>query len=263
MSGPDGGGAEDPVSGGAPLPRVHQLKARYVRRVTPDHLGERVSIRHLYDDPDRGPVPTDVVGRLVGADEGAMLVVDRAGQLTVVDPARVLASRVVPPHPRLPPEPPVGTEDAPLYRAAARVLLLDAADRILLVAHAPDPHRRVWTAPGGGLRPGEDHRDGARRELEEEIGITLEPGPWVWSRRVTFVFRGCWLDQEERWFLTRTDTADAGAAPLDDPGAVTARWWPLPELHDTDAEVAPRALADHLATLLRDGAPDTPVDVGR
>lgn len=259
---PSGGDtAGPPPSTGKP--QIHQLRARYARRVTPEHVGQRVSVRHLLDDPERGPIPSDVVGRLVGADEEALLIVDRQGQLSVLDTARVLSSRIVPPHPRLPAEPAVGTREQPLERRAARVLLLDRDDRVLLVAHAPDPTRRVWTAPGGGLRQDEDHHEAARRELEEEIGIAEEPGPWVWSRRVTFPFRGCWIDQDERWFLTRTTQAEAEAAPLDDPGAVTARWWTLEELRATDAELAPAALADHLAVLLADGPPAAPIDVGR
>lgn len=244
-------------------PRIHQLRARYARRVTPDHLGERVSVRRLLDDPVRGPVQSDVVGRLVGADADALLVVDRRGQLTVVDTTRVLSSRVVPPHPRFDPEPLVGTPEAPLFRDAARVLLLDAADRVLLVAHAPDQQRTVWTAPGGGLTPEESHAAAAARELREEIGVDAELGPWIWSRRVTFTFRGCTIDQAERWFLARVESADAEDAPLDDPGAVSARWWHATELATTDAQLAPEALPHHLERLLAQGPPAEPVDVGR
>lgn len=244
-------------------PQIRKLQARYARRVTPEHIGQRVSVRHLLDDPERGPIPSDVVGRLVGADSDAMLIVDRDGQLTALDPDLVLSSRAIPPHPKLPAEPEVGTREVPLVREAARVLLLDPQDRVLLVAHAPDATRRVWTAPGGGLHRDESHLDAAHRELEEEIGIDVEVGPWVWSRRVTFPFRGCWIDQSERWFLARTDRADADAAPLEDPGAVTARWWSPAELAATDAELAPAALAHHLGVLLSDGPPPEPVDVGR
>ncbi len=247
----------------ARAPRIHQLRARYARRVTPAHIGERVSVRRLVDDPARGPVQSDVVGRLVGADTEALLVVDRDGQLTVVDTARVVASRVVPAHPRFTPEPFVGTPEAPLVREAARVLLLDAADRVLLVAHAPDAQRTVWTAPGGGLRPEEAHADAAARELREEIGVEATLGSWIWSRRVTFTFRGCTIDQSERWFLGRVEGADTDDAPLDDPGAVRARWWEAGELETTDADLAPAALYTHLQRLLTDGPPATPVDVGR
>jgi len=246
----------------AGTPSVRRLGVRYRRQVAPADVGRRVSIRHLVDDPARGPVPSDVVGRLAAMDDELLLIVDRAGRLHVVDATRVIASRVVPAHPRLPAEPDLGTRTAPLPRQAARVLLLDG-DRVLLVAHAPDATRRVWTAPGGGLDAGEDHAAAGRRELREELGVDVEIGPWVWHRRVVFPFRGLWLDQDERWYLATAPVVDAARAPLDDPGALRARWWPLAELATTGEILAPTALAEHLADLLRDGPPAAPRDVGR
>lgn len=245
-------------------PEVGRLRARYVQRVTAEHVRQRVSIRRLVHDPDRGPLPSDVVGRLLAFDDEILVLVDRDGRLHVVDAATVIASRVVPEHPRLPAEPDVGTRDRPLQRRAARVLLLDPDDRVLLISHAPDVDRRVWTAPGGGLEPDEDPVEGARRELTEEIGIAPVIGPWIWRRRVTFVFRSVWIDQDERWFLARLDrTTEPADAPLDDAGAIEASWWSLADLRATEASIAPGALADHLETLLTHGPPDEPVDVGR
>jgi 8-oxo-dGTP pyrophosphatase MutT (NUDIX family) len=245
-----------------PLPRTG-LRPRYVRRVEPEHAGQRVSVRHLITDPDRGPVPTDVVGRLLAFDGTALLIVDRRAQLHVVDANQVIASRVVPEHPRLPAEPTdLGSRERPLVRQAARVLLLDRADRVLLVAHLPGDGRRVWTAPGGGLRPDEAHQDAARRELLEELGLDVEPGPWVWRRRATFAFHGVWIDQDERWFLARAEL-DPADAPLDDHGTDEARWWRRDELTTTEEILAPRELPKHLSRLLDDGPPSEPVDVGR
>lgn len=242
----------------------HHLRARAVQRVTPADIGQRVSIRHLVDDGD-GPTPTDVVARLLGFDHEVLALVDRDAQLVLVDAAAIMSSRVVPPHPRLPPEPDdVGTPERPLDRDAARIVLLDPHDRILLAAHRPSADRLVWTAPGGGLRPDEDHVTAARREAREELGLDLEIGPWVWHREVTFPFAGIHLHQRERWHLTRGRADDeVAAAPLGDPGLETVRWWTLPQLRDTDETLAPAAIADHLEALLRDGPPTEPVDVGR
>ena len=88
-------------------------------------------------------------------------------------------------------------------------------------------------------------------------------GPWIWSRRATFTFRGVWIDQAERWFLARTDRWDPAEAPLDDHGIDEARWFTNDQLRADELEVAPSALADHLDVLLRDGPPDAPIDVGR
>jgi ADP-ribose pyrophosphatase YjhB (NUDIX family) len=240
--------------------RADPARARYARRVTGDDVGERVSIRHLVDDPERGPVPTDVVGRLVSHDEDLLLVVDHRRQIHAIDPERVLASRRVPPHPRREPEP-TGTRDAPLVRAAARVLLRDADGRVLLVAHRRTPHEHVWTAPGGGIRPGEDAAQAAAREVAEEVGAWVEIGPCVLRRRVTFPYRALWLEQHEQWFLARIDGLDSDQAPLDDAGIDRARWWTLDELETTDTAVAPANLAVLLRRLDADGPPEEPWDL--
>jgi 8-oxo-dGTP pyrophosphatase MutT (NUDIX family) len=242
-----------------------RLQARAVHRVTPDDIGQRVSIRHLeVTGASTPPRATDVVGRLLGYEAGVLAVVDRDRQLALVAEAAIVASRVVPPHPRLPAEPDdIGTAEHPLPREAARVLVLDDADRVLLVAHRASPTRTVWTAPGGGLRTGEDHLTAAARELGEELGIAAPIGPWIWHREVTFVYAGVHLTQHERWFLTRVEAFDPAAAPLDDPGLLTARWWDAATLRATDEVLAPGALADHLERLLAEGTPEVAVDVGR
>lgn len=231
-------------------------------RVSVDDVGRRVSIRHLVDDPDRGRVPTEVIGRLLALDADVLMVVDRAGELHAVEASSVVASKTVPEHPRLPPEPSGGTREQPLERDAARVVLLDRDDRMLLVAHAPHAGSRVWTAPGGGVRSGEDHAEAARREAREELGIEVEIGPWVWSRTATIPFRGVWLHQRERWFLARGEV-EAAAAPLVDVGIEEARWWSLAELRRSDEALAPQRLAEHLAQLLRHGPPARPIELGR
>jgi 8-oxo-dGTP pyrophosphatase MutT (NUDIX family) len=249
-------------------PAVDASRATYRQEVRAEHLGERVSVRFLVDDEETGPRPTDRVGRLLSCEDDGWIVVDREGTLHVVDPVTIIASRLVPAHPRLAAEPTgSGPEDA-IAREAARVLLLDAADRALLVAHLPGDGRTVWTAPGGGLDPGETHEQAAARELREEIGLDAPLGPWLWSRTATFTFRGIWLRQSERWFLARTEQLDAATIPLADLATDGARWWTLDELTElaaltaTTEVLAPRALAEHLGALLHDGPPDEPLDVG-
>ncbi|MGH3586767.1 MAG: NUDIX domain-containing protein, partial [Pseudonocardia sp.] len=58
----------------------------------------------------------------------------------------------------------------PGVRVAARVLLVDPAQRLLLF-HGADPHvpeKSFWFTAGGGLEPGEELLPAAVRELSEE-----------------------------------------------------------------------------------------------
>lgn len=55
---------------------------------------------------------------------------------------------------------------------AASVALL-ADDLVLLIERARPPYRGHWTLPGGRIEPGEAPEDCARREIREELGITV------------------------------------------------------------------------------------------
>jgi 8-oxo-dGTP pyrophosphatase MutT (NUDIX family) len=55
---------------------------------------------------------------------------------------------------------------------AASVAVVEAG-RVLLIERARDPYAGRWTLPGGTCEPGEAPEDCARRELAEELGLTL------------------------------------------------------------------------------------------
>lgn len=157
-----------------------------------------------------------------------------------------------------------------MVRPAARVLLLDPNDRILLIeCIAPDePDRRFWIAPGGGLEPGESAEQAARRELWEEVGdIEARIGPAVWTRRHVFDWEGKRYDQRETFFLGRTPVHGAQPAALqpDEMNFILQfRWWRLEEILDppTGTTFAPRRMGPLLQELLRDGPPPAPFDSG-
>lgn len=57
-----------------------------------------MTVRHLVVD-DGHERPTDVVGDLLAADESTFTVSRRSGEVVVVDRARVVASKLLPPAP--------------------------------------------------------------------------------------------------------------------------------------------------------------------
>ena len=72
----------------------------------------------------------------------------------------------------------------PRKRMAASVLFFDDMGRVLLV----DPvYKEPWEVPGGAVEWDESPRDGATRELKEELGLVRAPGrllcmDWVAAR---------------------------------------------------------------------------------
>jgi 8-oxo-dGTP pyrophosphatase MutT (NUDIX family) len=157
----------------------------------------------------------------------------------------------------------------PVVRRAARVLLIDPADRILLLA-ARDPAdgRVVWFLPGGGIEPGESIEQAARRELREEVGLG-EPlsmlGP-VWTRHHDFSWNGRRVVQDE-WFSVVRMNAALDAGTVQPEGAeeaffMGARWASLAELAAWPAIMAPRRLPELLTPILAGDLPGEPIDTG-
>lgn len=147
-------------------------------------------------------------------------------------------------------------------RRAARVLLVDEADRLLMF-HGFDPtrpERRYWMTVGGGVDAGESVPDGAVRELAEETGLRLDPsrlGPPVRHEVIEYLFDGAWYRQEQDYFLVRVPAFEVSTAGFDEHERAYLdghRWWTLAELCATDEPVYPEDIADLLAGLLEEAS---------
>jgi 8-oxo-dGTP pyrophosphatase MutT (NUDIX family) len=161
-------------------------------------------------------------------------------------------------------------EGRPIVRHAARIVLLDDSQRILLQRFQERPDLpSFWITPGGGLEPGETHLDALHREAKEELGLTgLDFGAQVWHRCHTFPWRGRLYEQHERFFVARC--ADPAAVHMD--GRLGAemwellemRWWTADEIAAASGRVsfAPRELARYLRELIGRGLGGASVDVG-
>ncbi len=140
-------------------------------------------------------------------------------------------------------------------RPAARVLLIDDRDRVVLLRFGPDHGGRYfWICPGGGLEAGETHEQAAHRELLEELELTgVDLGPCRWEREYTFDWFERRVCQRERWFLLRCPARELDPAHLARSraeGIHDARWWTLPELRATKDYLIPRHLPDLVAQVL-------------
>jgi ADP-ribose pyrophosphatase YjhB (NUDIX family) len=135
-------------------------------------------------------------------------------------------------------------------RQAARVILLDPGNRVLLMRYDDGPpNGRHWATPGGGLEPGESYEQAALRELAEETGwtdIALEQE--VHQRSHTMEWAGQLVRQHERLYLARTDQPArpiAGVEAMHSSDGIAAwRWWTVDELTSTTDRIWPEVLAD-------------------
>jgi 8-oxo-dGTP pyrophosphatase MutT (NUDIX family) len=118
-------------------------------------------------------------------------------------------------------------------RRAARVLLVDARNRVLLLHgfNPSAPAELFWFTIGGGIDPGESAAAAAARELLEEAGLAVDPadlGEPVWHRIAEFSFDGRHYRQEEDYFLLRVESFEVSLASLDtieQETVVGYRWW--------------------------------------
>lgn len=151
-------------------------------------------------------------------------------------------------------------------RQAARAVLVDDGDRILLVRFQ-FPGKSFWATPGGGVEAGESHPEALRRELAEEVGLhDPQIGPELWTRlHVTPFLDGRWDGQEERFFLVRTKAFEP--APrfswerLNAEYMFEIRWWPAGALERAETVFAPSGLPRLLRRLLEEGPPPAPFPI--
>jgi putative (di)nucleoside polyphosphate hydrolase len=103
------------------------------------------------------------------------------------------------------------------YRPAVGIMLLNAAN-LVFVARRIDTAVEAWQMPQGGIDKGEEPRDAALRELEEEIGtakatILAESRGWLRydlpAELIGKVWGGRYRGQRQKWFAMRFTGRDA------------------------------------------------------
>lgn len=131
-------------------------------------------------------------------------------------------------------------------RRAARIIVLDPADRALMFRYDVPGRPPFWVTPGGECEPGESFVQAARRELLEETGIRADPGEEFARLTPEFVtVEGEPVVADERFFLVRVehDRIDTSRHTALERALMTQhRWFALPELAAWPEALFPREL---------------------
>lgn len=159
----------------------------------------------------------------------------------------------------------------PVIRQAARIIVIDDSQRVLLIRIPSSPKRPdtpLWFTPGGGIEPGEEAHEAARRELWEETGFQCpEIGPEIWRRSFPFTSAaGDAMIQFERYFVARCDAFEPVTDNFMEGEAsfiTSFRWWTVEEIFASNHHFSPRALGALLEPIVRGDYPESPIDCGR
>lgn len=153
-------------------------------------------------------------------------------------------------------------------RRSARVLLINAADRLLLLRSALVPGQPEqgygWFTPGGGVEPGEDIAAAAVRELREETGLQADPADlipvaYTCGQADLGWVRGLLRDD---FFLHRVaahQVADTGLTEFERSHYTGYRWWTDAELRGTTEIIYPDGLAELTGDLIAGQLPVEPI----
>ena len=135
-------------------------------------------------------------------------------------------------------------------RRAARLLVLDPDQRLLLFRFHVEGRSPFWAAVGGECDPGESFETAARRELFEETGIIADPGAEFAARAYDFTsLEGEPVTADERFFrvaVERVEIDTGGHTELERAVMRDYRWFTRNELSTWSEQIFPLDLLELL-----------------
>ena len=159
----------------------------------------------------------------------------------------------------------MSANSTPHIRSAARALIVDDDQRVLLFRGDLPDREPWWFAPGGALEPGETYEAALVREVLEETGLAIDVtavGPPVWARDHMFRWQDRLERHLERFFLILVSTHEVETIRMQPEERRTYRWWWIDEIMRSSERFSPMHAGVHLSELLQHGPPIEPIAIG-
>jgi 8-oxo-dGTP diphosphatase len=140
-------------------------------------------------------------------------------------------------------------------RRSARVILLSAAQQVLLIRFAvkrQDKPFVFWATPGGGVENGETDLEAARRELDEELALDIALTGPAHTVSSTFEHEGKLLKNIDVFFLGYHEPQGVALhfkTEAERAAMKEIRWWTITELERCSETIFPPDLARLLRLL--------------
>jgi 8-oxo-dGTP diphosphatase len=139
------------------------------------------------------------------------------------------------------------------FRRAARLVVIDLHNRVLLFQYARLTGQKFWATPGGGLEDGETFEEAAAREALEELGGRNPLLHALFDRTADFVLVDRQVHQTERFFLLRLESVEFDEEVREvhsREGILETRWWSLAEIWKSSELIFPEDFAEIVFNLL-------------
>ena len=89
--------------------------------------------------------------------------------------------------------------------AAAGAALLEYEGKILFISREREPQKGKLDLPGGFIDPDESAEDGLNRELQEELGITLDTMKYIGSAPNVYKYKNVTYNTCDLFFYSKID----------------------------------------------------------